>query len=58
MHYRLRTLLILLSLGPMLIGGIFHGRLIVLEARERARNTKCESTLWVANRQIYHADLP
>jgi hypothetical protein len=42
-RYRLRTLLIVLAVGPLFIGGIFHGRRIILEARERARNTPCDS---------------
>jgi hypothetical protein len=47
MRYRLRTLLIVLAVGPMVIGGAFHAARIIADARERARQTTCENTLKV-----------
>jgi hypothetical protein len=41
MQYRLRSLLILLAVTPMLIGGSVNLVNRVLEARERARNMPC-----------------
>jgi hypothetical protein len=46
MQYRLHTLLILLAVGPMLFGGIFHAARISAEAREKARRAHCDNRLF------------
>jgi hypothetical protein len=45
MRYRLRTLLIVLAILPMLIGGTVNLASSVFNERERARRTACNTTL-------------
>jgi hypothetical protein len=45
MRYRLRTLLIFLALGPMLVGGLANLARQIDTARKQAQNKSCNNTL-------------
>jgi len=47
MRYRLRTLMIVLALSPMLIGEAVNLARAVIEVRGAARNMTCRNTLTV-----------
>jgi hypothetical protein len=45
LRYRLRTLLIVLALVPMLVGGMVNLALHAARAKEHARNRSCNNSL-------------